>query len=143
MRAVLTIVALMAAGLGASGLATRYGDRQLLTPPPDAVLESFIRQVSEGRYDMAVKYLSGSLAATTGANTLRAWFEPQRERFGDVNGVDAQIDRMNQERAYARAIVEAERGSLVLKAPFVWEFGGWRVAALPEEVRLTPHPPAR
>lgn len=143
MRALLRIVVVMAAGLGASALATRYGDRQTMTSSPDAVLESFARQVSKGHYDLAVKYLAGPIAGTSAANALRTWFEPQRERLGSVNSVDAEIERMDQERAYVRAIVDAERGSLVLTAPLVWEREGWRVGALPDEVRFTPHAPAR
>jgi hypothetical protein len=143
MKGLLRIVAVMAAGLGASALATRYGDRQTMTSPPDAVLESFARQVSKGHYDLAVKYLAGPVAGTTDANALKAWFEPQRERLGSVNGVDAEIDRMDQERAYVRAIVDAERGSLVLIGPLVWEREGWRVGALPDEVRFTPRAPGR
>jgi hypothetical protein len=142
MRASFAVPALMVAGLGVSGLAIGFGDRQTMTPPPDAVLESFVRQLAEGRHDMAVKYLSVSLLTTTDAETLKTWFEPRRGQLGDLSGVDAEIDRMDRVRASARAIVDAEHASLVLKAPLVWEAGGWRVAALPEDVQLMPHPGA-
>jgi hypothetical protein len=140
MKAPLAIVLLMAAGLGVPAVAMRFGDRQTMTSPPDAVFESFVRQVAEGRYDIAVKYLSVPLATTTDAKTLRTWFEPRRGQLGPINGVDAGIDRMDRSHASARAIVDAEHRSLVLKAALVWEAGGWRIAALPEEVQLTAHP---
>jgi hypothetical protein len=139
MKAPLAIIVLMAAGLGVSALATRFGDRQTMTSPPDGVLEGFVRQVVQGHYDIATKYVSVSQGTTMDVKTLKAWFEPRRGQLGAVNTVDTGIDRMDGARASARAIVAAEHASLVLKAPLVWERGGWRIAALPEEVQLTRH----
>jgi hypothetical protein len=132
-KAALAIVAIIAAGLGVPAVAIHFGDRQTLVAPPDAVLESFAREVGERRYDMATKYLSNALSRTVDAGTLRARFEPRRRELGDVDNVEAEIEWMDRTRASAKARIEAQRGVLELIVPLVWEHGVWAIDALPAE----------
>ena len=135
MRAPLAILGITACGLVVAALAIRFGDRQTFVAPPDAVIEGFARQIGERRYDMATRNLSASLARTVTAEILRVRFEPQRHALGDVNGIDAEIDWMDRDRASAHAVIEAQRGSVTLRAPLVWDGRGWAIDALPAEVR--------
>jgi hypothetical protein len=135
MKAALAVLGIIACGLMVPALAIRFGDRQTFVSPPDAVIEGFARQIGERRYDMATRYLSASLARTVTAETLRSWFEPQRHALGEVNSVDAEIDWMDRDRASGRAVIEAQRGSVTLRAPLVWDGRGWAIEALPAEVR--------
>ena len=112
-------------------VAIHFGDRQTFVAPPDAVLEGFAREVGERRYDMATRYLSTALSRTVDAETLRARFEPRRRELGDLNNVDAEIEWMDRTRASARATIDAQRGSMVLTAPLVWDHGVWAIDALP------------
>ena len=109
---------------GARRLAMRFGDRQTLTPPPDAVLESFVRQMSGRRYDMAIEVPVALAGRHRRRGHAEGMVRATPRTLGEVNGVDAEIDRMNQERASRGRSIEAERGSLVLNAPLVWESGG-------------------
>jgi hypothetical protein len=130
-KAGLAIVAIIAAGLGVPAVAIHFGDRQTFVAPPDAVLEGFAREVGERRYDMATRYLSTALSRTVDAETLRARFEPQGRELGDLNSVDTEIEWMNRTRASARATIEAQRGSMELTVPLVWDHGVWAIDALP------------
>jgi hypothetical protein len=132
-KAALAILLIIAGGLGVSALAMHFGDRQTLVAPPDAVLESFAREVSERRYGMATKYLSTALLRTADAETLRARFEPGLRELGEVDNVDAQIEWMDRTRASATATIDAERGSVRLTVPLVWDRGVWTI----EELRAT------
>ncbi len=131
MKALLVIVAIIAAGLGVPAVAIHFGDRQTLVAPPDAVLESFAREVGERRYDMATRYLSTALSRTVDAETLRAKFEPRRREQGDVDNVEAEVEWMDRTRAAARATIQAQRGSMELTVPLVWDHGVWAIDALP------------
>jgi hypothetical protein len=130
-KALLVIVAIIAAGLGVPAVAIHFGDRQTLVAPPDAVLESFAREVGERRYDMATRYLSTALSRTVDAETLRAKFEPRRREQGDVDNVEAEVEWMDRTRAAARATIQAQRGSMELTVPLVWDHGVWAIDALP------------
>jgi len=130
-KAALAIVAIVAAGLGVPAVAIHFGDRQTFVAPPDAVLEGFAREVGERRYDMATRYLSTALSRTVDAETLRARFEPRRRELGDLNGVDAEIAWIDRTRASARVTIDAQRGSMELIAPLVWDHGVWAIDALP------------
>src|SRR5688572_30394368 len=133
MKAALAILGISVCGLVVPAVAIHFGDRQTFVAPPDAVLEGFARQIGERRYDMARRHLSGSLARTVTAEILRARFEPQRHALGDANSIDAEIDWMDRDRASAHAVIEAQRGSVTLRAPLVWDGRVWAIEALPAE----------
>jgi hypothetical protein len=130
-KAVAAIVAIIAAGLVGPAVAIHFGDRQTFVAPPDAVLEGFARAAGERRYDIATRYLSTALSRTVDAETLRARFEPRRRELGDIDTIEAEVEWMDRTRASAKATIGAQRGSMELIVPLVWDHGGWAIDALP------------
>ena len=135
MKELLIVVAVFASGLVLAGGAV-FGlhDRQTFVPPPEAVAESFARQLVQRRYDLAVNYLGRNLRATTDANGLRARFDPLRQRIGTPNQVSGERDWMQESDASARALVEGESGNAVLQVRLEREQGLWRITQLPANV---------
>jgi hypothetical protein len=141
-RSALAVAAIIAAGLGVSAIAIRLGDRGTLAAPPDAVLESFARDLAERRFDLAPKYLSRELKRSARDDTIRDRYAPRLEALGGVNGVDAELEWMDRDRAAATATIRAGNGSVMLGARLVWERGGWLLEALPDlQPALTPRAP--
>jgi hypothetical protein len=132
MRAVAAALAVVIGALALAGAAVFAGhDRSVLVPPPDAATESFTRQLTTRRYELALKMLSrGSAAAETPAS-LRARFGPLLQPAGEVNRVDAEVQWMAGERAAATAIVAGDSGQVRLGFALVREQGLWRVDTLP------------
>ena len=133
MKGLLIVLAVVAAGLAlAAGAVFGLGDRQTLVPPPEAVVESFAREVVQRRYDLAVNYLGGDLRATTSPDRLRATFDPMRQRIGTPNQVSSEPDWMQESEASARARIDGELGNAVLPFRLAREQGLWRITKLPE-----------
>jgi hypothetical protein len=112
------------------------GDRQLLVPPPDSSAESFVRQLTTGRYDLATKYLASDLRRTVGEKDLRSRYEPLRTALGPINQVGAEIEFIGLERAGARASIAADNGRVWMPMRFTRELGLWVVSDLPEPIQL-------
>ena len=137
MKAALAVVVIVAAGLGVSAIAIRLGDRGTLTAPPDAVVESFARDLAERRFDLTAKYLSQALRHSIRAETIRAKYAAPVGALGEVNAVDAELEWMDRNRASAKATIRADAGSLTLRARLIWESAGWVLETLPEsEARM-------
>lgn len=134
MKTILLLLAVVGAGLTLCGLAIVSGDRRTMVPPPDAVAESFARELTERRYELATRYLSSGLRGASGSGSLRAWFEPTRQRLGEPGQVAAEPGWMHGDRAVARAVIEAERGTATLELPMVRQAGLWVVDSLPSEI---------
>jgi hypothetical protein len=133
MRDLLIVLAVVAGGLAiAAGAVFGLHDRQTFVPPPEAVVEGFAREVVQRRYELAVNYLARDLRAKTGADGLRATFDPMRQRIGTPNQVSGEPDWMEEFAASARARIDGESGSAVLPFQLVREQGLWRIARLPE-----------
>ena len=132
MKELLIVTAVVASGfLFAGGAVFGLHDHQTFVPPPEAVVESFTRQLVQRRYDLAVSYLGGNLRANTDGDRLRARFDPLRQRIGTPNQVSGERDWMEGSEASARALVEGESGSAVLQFRLAREQGLWRITQLP------------
>ena len=131
MRTIGALSAVIAVGLAVAGLSIAAGDRQTLVPGPAAVAESFARSLAERRYEVAARCLATALQTSTGAATLRAWFDPVAQRLGATNGVDSGLEWMDGDRAAAQASVDAERGTGLVRLRLVREQGLWVVSELP------------
>jgi hypothetical protein len=138
-KSILLIVAAIAAGLTLTGISTGSGDRQTLVPPPEAVAESFARELSERRYELAARYLSDGLRRSMGHEGLRAWFDPVRQRLGETNQVSADREWMDEESAAARAAIDSEHGTAVLHVRMTRERSLWKIAELPRDVPAGEH----
>jgi hypothetical protein len=135
MKTVVILLAVIGGGLAVTGAAVSSGDRQTLVPAPEAVAEGFARQISEARYALARRHLSRGLRQSENAERLRASFEPVLLRLGEPNGVSAEGEWMADDRAAARALIEAERGTAVLRLRMKREAGLWKIDELPGEIR--------
>jgi hypothetical protein len=109
-------------------------DRQMFVPPPEAVVESFTREVVERRYELATVYLSRDIRARIDADELAARFEPMRQQIGIANQVSAEPGWMQDSDAAARALVSAESGSAALEFRLHREEGLWRITQLPSDI---------
>lgn len=137
MRDLLIVLAVVASGLVlAAGAVFGLGDRQTFVPPPEAVVESFTREVVQRRYELAVNYLARNLRAANAADTLRATFDPMRQRIGTPNQVSSEPDWMQESEASARARIDGEFGNAVLPFRLARERGLWRITKLPTDVTV-------
>ena len=134
MRDIIILLAVIAAGLCVTAAAVAGGDRHTLVPPPDAVAEGFARAVSERRYELATRYLSKRLQERVGGDRLRSWFEPLRQRLGETNLIEGELEWMDDARASARALVDSEYGTALLQLRMVRESGLWAIDELPADV---------
>jgi len=132
MKDLLILTSIVAAALVAvGGVVFGLQDRQAFIPPPEAVVESFTRELVTGRYELAVNYLSRDMRANMQAGELRARFEPTRQRIGTASQVSGEREWMKDTEASARALVEAEFGSAVLRFGLGIEQGLWRITQMP------------
>jgi hypothetical protein len=142
-KSVFLLLAVMGAGLAVTAMSVAGGDRETLVPPPDAVAESFARELSERRYDLAVRYLSSDLRRSVAGTQLRQWFEPFRTRVGEPNLVSGEQEWMTDTRASARGTIDAERGTALLELRMKRESGLWTIAELPGDVPIGERESAR
>lgn len=107
------------------------GDRSVLVPPPEAVIEGFVRELATHRYSPALSYLRPELARSAGADSLRVLASRLESRAGSIRDVLGEPGRRDERRAEARAVVRAERVErLVLPFTLVFEEGAWSIASL-------------
>lgn len=107
------------------------GDTRTLVPPPEAVVENFVRELETERYDRATSYLSRELQQGVGSGQLREWTTKLMERTGevlDVRGEPGWQTAVNAE-AYARLKTERE-GEPALRFTLTREEGVWKVNGL-------------
>ena len=140
MKTVLSILGIIAVGLGAAAVAIALGDRQLFVQPPDAVAENFTREIAERRYDIALGALAEPLKAL-GADGLRDKVR-RLEEMGETNSVEAETLWMTEDRAAARATIDAERGTAVVEVRLGRQHGLWVIDELPAEIPVALTPPA-
>jgi hypothetical protein len=132
-------VAIVAVALSViAGATFGLGDRATLVPPPDAVAESFTRELVEERYALAMKFLAWNIASSMTPDELRRLYEPLRAGVGIPEQVEASLETMEEHRAAARTRVKGSEGSAVLQLRFVREDGLWVVSELPAPATTVP-----
>jgi hypothetical protein len=132
MRGVAAILAVMAVSLAVIAGAVFAGhDRSLLVSPPEVVAENFTRQITTGRFELALNLLSSGARATESAGSLKRRFAPLLRPAGAVNHVDAERLSLDAEQAGARATVRGDNGQAGLDYGLVRERGLWKIETLP------------
>ncbi len=111
--AVLVTIALLLA-VEAVAVAS-FHDRELFTPPPDAVAEAFTREVMTKRWDQAREYLDEPVPQPA--------LEELQSQLEEGENVESEIKSRDDERAS----VEVRVGEKTLAMEVVWEEGGWKV----------------
>ena len=107
------------------------GDRSVLVPPPEAKVESFVRQLVTGRFERAMPHLSANARPRARPESLEAGFHALEARIGRVRDVTGRPLAVRGDTAWAEAVLEAERASrLPLAFRLVREHGVWAVDGL-------------
>jgi hypothetical protein len=116
------------------------GDRRTLVPPPDAVAEGFLRQLTARRYDRVESHVSRTRrsAPAWSAATLRRRFEPLWRYTGRVNQVDAELVSIEGDRARAVAGAQGDLAEARVLVELAREHGLWKV----DGYSTNPMPPA-
>jgi hypothetical protein len=123
-------------GLAINGAATLLGDRTTLVAPPDARVESFLRQLATERSELALEYLSRGLRRRVSASELRDRFAAIEQQIGTIENVTAQTLSLDRQTATARAELAASRSAKVpLGFGLRWEHGEWAIEDLPDLLR--------
>jgi hypothetical protein len=101
-------------------------DRQTFVPPPEAIGEGFLRQMTARRYDRVEQYFSRARHEWT-AGALRRQFDPLWRRTGTINQVDAELVSIEEDRASVVATARGDDGDASVRFSLTREQGLWRV----------------
>jgi hypothetical protein len=134
-EALYTLAVLAASLLLIAGVVFGGYDRSTFVPVPEAVTESFTRQIVARRFDLAMNYLASQTRQIETPQTLAARFETLSSSTGKINQVAAQPQWMQQDHAAARATIEGDSGETSFDIRLVRENGLWRIDQLPDLVR--------
>lgn len=107
----------------------RVGDRHVMTPPPEATVESFLREISRERFDRAMHYVSTK--NSTSEASIQQWASQLTALSGEIKDVKAK-PRTHTEKM-ASAVAEIKGEGLTRQVPFALTFekGLWAVSKLP------------
>jgi hypothetical protein len=115
------------------------GDRQTLVPPPDAVGEGFLRQLTARRYDRVDSYLSHARQEWSSA-ALRRQFDSLWRYTGTVNQVDAELVSIDGDHARAVATAHGDLADARMLVELIRERGVWKVDGFSTNPPLPPEP---
>lgn len=112
--------------IGASAAAVGpMGDREVFTPPPEAVAEGFFRAVMNSRYDQARAYLTDPEGTSNEA--LRSLEVRVESAIGDVHDVKADLVSRTDQSALVNVRLKSAHGSEATGTALEWRDGEWRV----------------
>jgi hypothetical protein len=114
-----------------AGAVTGLRDRAVLVPPPEMVVEEFVRDISLKRWEPARSHLAGPLARGVGPDSLRRFLEVVEHRVGRIEEVRGRPFFATEVAAEARAEIrstEGHRGTLSM--PLLREHGLWKISRL-------------
>ena len=135
MRDIGIVALVVAIALGVVATAVFAGrDRSVFVAPPDAVAESFVRELGMARYELARHFLANEVEKQTAASELRAAFEPLRQHTGRPDQVETAISMMDDATARVLATLEGRQATASMYVDFRREHGQWKVAKWPLDV---------
>lgn len=118
----------LAIGLTAASL-FGFRDRSVLTSPPEAAVEDFMRKLVMGRYGPAHADLSDDVAEHVTPDSLRALLRGLQSRVGSIVDVHGERLWMTEGAARAAAILKTDRDRQVeVDFPLAWSRGEWSIA---------------
>jgi hypothetical protein len=133
------IVAVIAAALAIVAVSVFAGhDTSVLVPPPDAVTETFVRDLGMERYELAHRYLARDVKAHTSADDLRTTFEPLRQAAGKPDQIVTTTSSTSGDRARVLATYDGRHAIASMYVDLSRERGVWKVAAWPVDVVQRP-----
>ncbi|HEU4525820.1 MAG TPA: hypothetical protein VFR62_12405 [Gemmatimonadales bacterium] len=132
MTALLRELAVIGAALLVIALAVdRLRDRGVLVPPPEMVVEQFVRDISLARWQAARGELAEPLAESMEPDSLRRYLERVERRFGRIQDVQGRPFFSTADAAEASAEIRSggeDRGSL--HYPLSRQQGLWKISRL-------------
>ena len=135
MRDIAIVTLVIAIGLAVVAMAVfAGGDRSVFVAPPDAVAESFVRELGMTRYELARHFLASDVEKQTAVSELRAAFEPLRRHTGRPDQVETQIAMMSDDRARVLATLQGRQATASMYVDLRREQGQWKVAKWPVDV---------
>jgi len=100
MKEPLTVAGVAALALAIiAGAVFGLGDRETFTSPPEAIAEDFVRALSTGRYDVAMKYVDPRAGVSRA--DIRTWSDDLRAKAGGIENVDVPAVSMQGDSADA------------------------------------------
>ena len=119
MRHLAGIVAAFALLAGVTTLAVHaFDDRELFVPPPDAVAESYTREVMSKRWEPAKEFLADRESVSE--EEMRAW---QRELS---EGQNVEAETVTRDDTRALVVVRVPSRGVVKNFSLTWH-GGWKI----------------
>jgi hypothetical protein len=114
-----------------AGIVFGLGDRTVFVPPPEAIVESFVRELETNRYERAMSYLSRERREKVNPETLKELTGLLRQRTGEITDVRGEKGWIQGDRAEARARLKTELlGCPSLKFALSREEGLWSISSL-------------
>jgi hypothetical protein len=114
-----------------AGVVFGLDDRTVLVPPPEAVVESFVRKLEMGRYELATDHLSEAAKQQIDAATLQRLTEALKQKTGPIQDVSGEPGTMNHDQAQASATLELpDQRTAHLRFSLKREHGLWRIHGL-------------
>lgn len=132
MSALLKELAVIALALLVSAAAVLgLRDRGTMVPPPETVVEEFVRDLSLERWGPAHAHLSAPIADSLGPDSLAGYADALQQRVGRIADVHGRPFFATDEAAEATAEITTEAGDRVaLRFPLSREQGLWKIARL-------------
>ena len=132
LRAALRVLGLSAVALGVAAAAVLgLGDGSVLTAPPEAVAEQFVRKLATHNWTPARAQLTRELAGHVDERRLRASLRAFEQRWGRIRQVEGQPGLRSGDEAWANALVTTTRSRrLPVSFPLLRQSGVWRVAGV-------------
>jgi hypothetical protein len=91
-----------------AGVVFGLGDTTVLVPPPEAMVEGFMRELVTKRYERTMPYLSQELRAEVRPETLKEVTDRLRQRAGEIRDVRGEKGWIQGDRAEASARLKTE-----------------------------------
>lgn len=114
-----------------AGVLFGLGDRQVLTSPPEAVAEQFMRKLQTGRYEVAMDQLASELREKVHAEDLKVAAHRLKERVGQIQDVRGEPGPMRGNEAEATTILTLQQGKEVpLRFRLTRSQGTWAIQDL-------------
>jgi hypothetical protein len=134
MKRVIAEIGVLGTLLAIVGVALHVGhDRATLVPPPESVVENFVRGLAAGRYEPARQRLAEDLKVTVHESDLRAVEQcliPEHAPVAQVEGRRGFHDRENAQSVATLTFLDGSKRDVVFGLR--WDQGKWGIARLPE-----------
>lgn len=129
MKAIWGVLLVCAATLALlAGVVFGLGDSSVFVPPPEAVVEGFMRELATKRYERALPYLTEDLAARTDADALKSLTARLKSRTGDILDVRGEPGWIDGDRAEASVTLKTKHaGQPALRFTLTRQEGAWSI----------------